>query len=88
MGGFMTALAKRIKETPMAPYAGLIQAMTDEEKRIVVMFIKETMEKKESRQNSEIIRAKFKGLAVPPEIEQLRGCIKLTDEDLKDEHIK
>lgn len=44
----MTAVAQRIAETPIAPYLGVLQAMTREEKRIVVMFLIETMEEQES----------------------------------------
>ena len=44
----MTAVAQRITETPIAPYLGVLQAMTREEKRIVVMFLIETMEEQES----------------------------------------
>jgi DNA-binding MarR family transcriptional regulator len=44
----MTALAQKITETPMAPYMALLQAMSHEEKRIVVMFLIETMNEQES----------------------------------------
>lgn len=44
----MTAVAERIIETPIAPYLGILQAMTREEKQIVVMFLIETMEGQES----------------------------------------
>jgi len=40
----MTALAQRIKETPLAPYMGLLRGMTREQKQIVVTFITESME--------------------------------------------
>jgi hypothetical protein len=71
----------------MAPYIGLMQEMTREEKRIVVTFLTESMEEPavEAKNNAEIIREKFKGLKISPELKKLRGCIKLTDEDLKDE---
>ena len=42
--GVMTALAQRIKETPLAPYLGLLRGMTREQKQIVVTFITESME--------------------------------------------
>ena len=44
----MTALAQRIIDTPLAPYLGLLQAMSKEEKRIVIWFLMETMEEPES----------------------------------------
>lgn len=44
----MTALAQRITDTPIAPYLALLQSMSLEEKRIVVMFLIETMEEQEN----------------------------------------
>jgi len=84
----MTALAQRIKDTPMAPYMALLRGMTREQKRIVATFIIESMEEPEVRDNAEIIREKYKNLEISPELKRLRGCIKLTDEDLKDERVK
>ena len=83
----MTKLAQRISETPMAPYAALLRGMTREQKQIVVTYITESMEEPavEAKSNAEIIREKFKRLKISPEIARLRGCIKLTEEDLKDE---
>ena len=34
----MTAMAQRIKETPMAPYTELLDGMTREQKMIVVTY--------------------------------------------------
>ena len=39
----MTALAKRISETPMAPYMILLQTMSRRHKEIVVTFLTESM---------------------------------------------
>ncbi len=39
----MTALAQRIEETPMAPYVGLIRGMSREDKKIVIMFLTESL---------------------------------------------
>ena len=60
----MTALAQRIKETPMAPYIGLISNMTDEQKHIVVTYINELMEKPNQMAESEAER----------QFRSLRGC--------------
>lgn len=84
----MTALAQKITDTPMAPYAALLRGMTREQKLIVVTFITESMADSEVKDNAEIIREKYKRLTISPELKRLRGCIKLTDEDLKDERIK
>jgi dihydroxyacetone kinase-like predicted kinase len=81
----MTELAQKIKETPMAPYTDLLDALTREQKQIVVMYITESMAEQSTKSNEEIIREKYKNLKVSPELKRLRGCIKLTEEDLKDE---
>ena len=84
----MTSFAKRINETPMAPYMGILRGMSREEKQAVVAFLVDTMDEPKPKTNREIILEKYKSLKVSPELKQLRGCIKLTDEDLKDERIQ
>ena len=69
----------------MAPYTDLLDALTREQKQIVVMYITESMAEQSTKSNEEIIREKYKNLKVSPELKRLRGCIKLTEEDLKDE---
>ena len=39
----MTAVARKLLETPMAPYSGLLQGMSREEKKIVIMFLTESL---------------------------------------------
>ncbi len=85
----MTALAKRIVETPMTPYMDLLKGMTEENKRIVITYIVDTMKEQESaKSNKDVIREKFKNLHLSEDIKQMRGCIKLSDEDMKDERIQ
>lgn len=88
----MTATAQRIKETPMAPYIGLMRGMSRQDIQIVVTFLNEVMEEAEEttapKSNAEIIREKYKNLKISPEIQRLRGCLKLTEEEMQDEHTK
>lgn len=88
----MTATAQRIKETPMAPYIGLMRGMSRQDIQIVVTFLNEMMEEAEEttaqKSNAEIIREKYKNLKISPEIQRLRGCLKLTEEEMQDEHTK
>lgn len=91
----MTALAQRITETPMAPYVGLMQGMSRHDIDIVVTFLnevktqrEETKEASAPKTNAEIIREKYKNLKISPEIQSLRGCMKLTEEEIQDEHTK
>ena len=81
----MTALAQRIAETPMAPFTALLRSLTREQKQVVVAFLTDTMDEPEVKSNDAIIREKYKNLKVSPKLKRLRGCINLTDEDLKDE---
>ena len=41
----MTALAQQIKDTPMAPYIGLMQGMSHSQKRVVIAFLVDSMQK-------------------------------------------
>ena len=51
-------------------------------------FLVDTMEESVEKTNREIILEKYKNLKVAPELKRLRGCIKLTEDDLKDERIQ
>ena len=83
----MTKLAQRINETPMAPYLGLLDGMTREQKMIVVTYITESLEEsaEEENSNADIVREKLKRLKISPEIARLRGCMKLTESEKEDE---
>lgn len=39
----MTAIAKKLQATPMAPYFNLLQGMSREDKKIVIMFLTESL---------------------------------------------
>jgi hypothetical protein len=73
----MTAVASKIQETPMAPYTSLLQGMSREEKKIVIMFLTESLaesqeEVKEPRLSKE---ERKRGLM------SLAGCWKDDPED-------
>ena len=61
---------QRIETTPMAPYIGLMRAMTREQKRIVVTFLTETMDEPTNKRQ------------VPVSFKKLRGMLSITDEDI------
>ena len=72
----MTAKAKRIKETPLAPYMDLLDAMTREQKMIVITYITESMEEPKAKRQ------------VPAEFKRLRGMVSITDKEIAhDEHL-
>jgi len=88
----MTATAQRIKDTPMAPYIGVMRGMSRRDIQIVVTFLNEVLEEAEKttspKSNEEIIREKYKNLRISPEIQRLRGCLKLSEEEMQDERTK
>ena len=71
----------------MAPYLGLLDGMTREQKMIVVTYITESLEEPavEENSNADIVREKLKRLKISPEIARLRGCMKLTESEKEDE---
>ena len=72
----MTVLAQRVMETPIAPYVGLLQAMSREDKRIVVLFLMETMEEPKGVRQ------------VPASFKKLRSMVSISDEEIaQDEHL-
>ena len=90
----MTALAQRITETQMAPYIGLMRGMSKRDIQIVVKFLNAVLDEEREEKatspktNEEIIREKYKNLKISPEIQRLRGCMKLTEEEMQDERTK
>ncbi|MBR2202629.1 MAG: hypothetical protein IJ914_00330 [Prevotella sp.] len=47
----MTAVARKLLETPMAPYSNLLQSMSSEEKKIVIMFLTESLSESSDKSN-------------------------------------
>ena len=67
---------QRLKSTRMAPYIGLMQEMTREEKQIVVTFLTESMEEPKAKRQ------------VPEEFKKLRGMVSISEEDMaQDSHL-
>ena len=87
----MTA-AQRIKETPMAPYIGLMRGMSRQDLEIVVTFLNEIMEEQEipekvatSENIAELARKKF-NIPESPETKWFREHpVNFTKEELSDE---
>ena len=85
----MTALAKKISETPMAPYADLLRSMKPRDMRIVVTFLQEAMAEAETaKSTADIIRQKFKNLAISEETKNLVRGLSLSAEEMNDERTK
>lgn len=88
----MTALSRRISETPMAPYVDLMRSMKPQEMRIVVTFLQEAMMEaeaaKQEKTAAEIIRNKFKRLTISDETKELVQGLSLSSEEMNDERTK
>lgn len=88
----MTALARKISETPMAPYADLLRSMKPQEMRIVVTFLQEAINEAETVKHeetaAEMIRKKFKGLAISKETKELVSELSLSSDEMNDERTK
>jgi sialic acid synthase SpsE len=83
----MTTSAKRILETPMAPYTDLLLSMKPQEMRIVVTFLNEAIAESEKAQKTaaEIIREKYKNLPISQETKDLVRGLSLSSEEMNDE---
>ena len=86
----MTTLARKISETPMAPYVELLRSLNPHDMRIVVTFLQETMEEATASKESpsEIIRKKFKRLEISQETKDLVNGLSLSSEEMTDERTR
>ena len=86
----MTAIAKQILETPMAPYVDILRSMKPQDMRIVVTFLQEAMAEASTPKESaaEIIRKKFKRLEISQETEDLVSDLSLSLEEMADERTR
>ena len=92
----MTPTFQRIQSTPMAPYVGLMEKMSNQDKVAVATFLLasvpnvKVVEEQPVMTNSEIIREKYKNLKRSPRVEKLMllreeaaKYVDLTDERTK-----
>ena len=85
----MMTTIQRLKSTRMAPYIGLMQELTPEERQLVVMFLTGQEEPVvEAKSNADIIREKFKRLKISPETKELVSGLSLSAEEMDDERTK
>ena len=70
--GIMTALARKLQTTPMAPYFGLQQGMSREDKKIVIMFLTESLAETEEKTSSHDVVVKVREHFKVPESEETK----------------
>ena len=83
----MTALARKIAETPMAPYADLLRSMEPRDMRIVVTFLQEALSDAEAakRQAEDEFLAQKEGEmgnSLSDSFLKLRGCVSFSQEEI------
>ena len=91
----MTSIEQRMKETPMAPYIGLMRRMSRRDIQIVVTYLNEVMEAKKGTKEKvssenvvEMVRKKF-SIPESPETKWFREHpVNFTEEELSDERTK
>lgn len=88
----MTAVARQILKTPMAPYADMLRSMKPQDMHIVVAFLQEAMMEVEAAQHEEtpadIIRKKFKRLTISEETKNLVRGLSLSADEMSDERTR
>ena len=73
----MTAVGRKLLETPMAPYSRLLQGLSREDKKIVIMFLTESLD--ETR--DEIEKPRLSKEERKRGLMSLAGCWKDNPED-------
>lgn len=87
----MTALAKRVSSTPMAPYIGIMQGMNVNDMNIVIDFLKEAVREAEESTRAaedEFLAKKMAEVNVSPETHELVEWLRLTPEEADDERTR
>ena len=85
----MTALARRIAGAPMAPYTDILLSMKPKGMIIVMDFLQEAIQeavpKEKALSAEDVIRKKFRGLAISDETKELVHGLSLSSEEMSDE---
>ena len=86
----MTATARKLQSTPMAPYMDVMRSLDVNDMHLVVEFMKETIheaEKAKRRAYDEFL-AKKMAVEISPRIAKLIEDTRLTEEEAKDERTR
>lgn len=87
----MTATARRLQSTPMAPYMDVMRSLDVNDMRLVVEFMKETIREAEEakrRADDEFLAKKMAEIEISPRIAKLIEDTRLTAEEAKDERTR
>ena len=87
----MTATARRLQSTPMAPFIDVMRSLDVNDMHLVVEFMKETIleaEKAKRRADDEFLAKKMAEIEISPRIAKLIEDTRLTAEEAKDERTR
>ena len=87
----MTATARRLQSTPMAPYMDVMRSLDVNDMHLVVDFMNETIREAEEakrRADDEFLARKMVEIEISPRIAKLIEDTRLTTEEAKDERTR
>ena len=87
----MTATARRLQSTPMAPYMNVMRSLDINDMHLVVEFMNETIREAEEakrRTDDEFLAMKMAEIEISPRIAKLIEDTRLTAEEAKDERTR
>jgi hypothetical protein len=87
----MTATARRLQSTPMAPYMDVMRSLDVNDMHLVVEFMKETIqeaEKAKRRADDEFLAKKMAEIEISPRIAKLIEDTRLTAKEANDERTR
>jgi hypothetical protein len=87
----MTATARRLQSTPMAPYIDVMRSLDVNDMHLVVEFMNETIREAEEakrRADDDFLAKKMAEIEISPRIAKLIEDTRLTAEEAKDERTR
>lgn len=87
----MTATARRLQSTPMAPYMDVMRSLDVNDMHLVVEFMNETIREAEEakrRADDDFLAKKMAEIEISPRIAKLIEDTRLTAEEAKDERTR
>ena len=87
----MTATARRLQATPMAPYMDVMRSLNVNDMHLVVEFMKETIREAEEakrRADDEFLAKKMAEIKISPRIAKLIEDTRLSAEEASDERTR
>ena len=90
-GNDMTATAKRLQSTPMAPYMDVMRSLDVDDMHLVVEFMNEKIrdaEETKRKAEDEFLARKMAEVEISPRIAKLIEDTRLTAEEAKDERTR